>query len=439
MYGYRGRVLCFKMGEIRIMQMYLMLDKEEKLYGFYPSYTGIAANGELEFIQKKETDTVKALKIELISVDEVRESRNERDYVFCKVEYDNQTYWFNACNYGAAIVELYLMLNRPDDFLQKLGRIYVYYVFSDTPSLIDKDGESPKIYQISSLAENVLKDLNDWNRDLCALAISSMDETVNTENELQQLQSRLLPNIGEITIINEDFTRASVQNVKSACPVVCSYLFLEENDCSYDFMAFYMRCMKLEDKTEFLFWIFIYESCVGSTRLPYVLYKAIIENRFVAFADNYKNKREYFKDWNKRWIKHSTGKIKRKAEVWKFGANKSESDYCFELVKNGIKTATSYLYDEKTFIAPQQYSIVTNWDATEEVQLITNRYYITSFKEITERHAYLEGEGARTLEEWKTIHKDFFTKELAEKGQEFTEDALIVCEEFAKCQWAKKE
>lgn len=53
MYGYRGRVLCFKMGEIRIMQMYLMLDKEEKLYGFYPSYTGIAANGELEFIQKR--------------------------------------------------------------------------------------------------------------------------------------------------------------------------------------------------------------------------------------------------------------------------------------------------------------------------------------------------------------------------------------------------
>ena len=108
-------------------------------------------------------------------------------------------------------------------------------------------------------------------------------------------------------------------------------------------------------------------------------------------------------------------------------------------MKNGIKTATSYLYDEKTFIAPQQYSIVTNWDATEEVQLITNRYYITSFKEITERHAYLEGEGARTLEEWRIIHKDFFTKELAEKGQEFTEDALIVCEEFAKCQWAKKE
>ena len=33
--------------------MYLMLDKEEKLYGFYPSYTGIAANGELEFIQKR--------------------------------------------------------------------------------------------------------------------------------------------------------------------------------------------------------------------------------------------------------------------------------------------------------------------------------------------------------------------------------------------------
>lgn len=421
------------------MQMYLMLDKEEKLYGFYPSYTGIAANGELEFIQKKETDTVKALKIELITVDEVRESHNERDYVFCKVEYDNQTYWFNACNYGAAIVELYLILNRPGDFIQKLGRIYTYYVFDDTPGTIDKDGETPEIYQISSLAENVLNHLNDWNRDLCALAISSMDETVTTENELQQLQVRLLPNIGEITIINEDFTLASVRNIKSASPVVCSYLFLEENDCSYDFMIFYMRCMKLEDKTEFLFWIFIYESCVGSTRLPYVLYKAIIENQFAAFADDYKNKREYFKDWNKRWIKHSTGNIKRKAEVWKFGANKSESDYCFELVKNGIKTATSYLYDEKTFTPPSECSILTNWDGTEELQIITQKYYISAFKDVPERQAIREGEGTCTLEDWRTIHKEFFAKELALQGKKFDDNVLIVCEEFYVGEWMKKE
>ena len=122
-----------------------------------------------------------------------------------------------------------------------------------------------------------------------------------------------------------------------------------------------------------------------------------------------------------------------------FGDNKSESDYCFDLVKYGRKTATSYLYDEKTFTAPTEYSILTNWDGTEELQIITQKYYISAFKDVPERQADREGEGSCTLEDWRTTHKEFFAKELALQGKEFDENMLIVCEEFYKGEWVKKE
>lgn len=126
---------------------------------------------------------------------------------------------------------------------------------------------------------------------------------------------------------------------------------------------------------------------------------------------------------------NGNNKKKNKLEVWKLGANKTESDYLFNLVKQGIKTATSYLYDE-TFVEPSKYSILTNWDETEEIGLETISFCIVPFNDVTKEYALKEGEGAITLNEWKLVHKEFFTKRLALQGKEFSEDIKIVCEEF---------
>lgn len=123
--------------------------------------------------------------------------------------------------------------------------------------------------------------------------------------------------------------------------------------------------------------------------------------------------------------------MKNNLETWKFGTNKIESDFLFNLVKQGIKTATSYLFDE-TFVAPSRYSILTNWDETEKINLETTKFYVVLFKEVDKEHAWKEGEGTRTLEEWRTIHKEFFSKRLALQGKEFDENLKIVCEEFVR-------
>lgn len=121
--------------------------------------------------------------------------------------------------------------------------------------------------------------------------------------------------------------------------------------------------------------------------------------------------------------------MKNNIEVWKFGTDKTESDYLFSLVKQGLKTATSYLYDEN-FVTPNKFSILCDWDGNEEIKLETINFHIVPFKDVTELHAYKEGEGDRTLNFWRKIHKDFFAKRLMLQGRTFSEDVLVVCEEF---------
>lgn len=118
-------------------------------------------------------------------------------------------------------------------------------------------------------------------------------------------------------------------------------------------------------------------------------------------------------------------------EKWCFLDNKEESDYLFELVKVGVKTATSYLFiDNKQLLNENPVSILTNWDKTEELKINTTKIYKCKFKEISKEHAFKEGEGDKTLKHWKKVHKKFFIKECERLNKKFSEGIEIVCEEF---------
>jgi uncharacterized protein YhfF len=51
---------------------------------------------------------------------------------------------------------------------------------------------------------------------------------------------------------------------------------------------------------------------------------------------------------------------------------------------------------------------------------------------VSEEHAYKEGEGDRSLSYWREVHKRFFLPQMEEAGLSFTDDMLVVCEEFIK-------
>ena len=66
------------------------------------------------------------------------------------------------------------------------------------------------------------------------------------------------------------------------------------------------------------------------------------------------------------------------------------------------------------------------WFAIVETILVE----VVPFDDVTEEHAYMEGEGDRTLQYWRKVHQEFFSKELYKVNNEFHQKIPVVCERF---------
>lgn len=120
--------------------------------------------------------------------------------------------------------------------------------------------------------------------------------------------------------------------------------------------------------------------------------------------------------------------------AWPFGA---EPDTLAQLVLAGIKTGTASLhlwYEDETEPIPKvgDFSIIL--DSREEAVCIirTTKVYTVPFCSVSEEHAFLEGEGDRTLSYWRRVHEAFFSEELHKAGLTFDPEMQVVCEEFEK-------
>ena len=60
----------------------------------------------------------------------------------------------------------------------------------------------------------------------------------------------------------------------------------------------------------------------------------------------------------------------------------------------------------------------------------TTRVSVVPFMQVSAEHACKEGEGDWSLTYWRTVHAQAFADELAEIHMNFSEDMLVVCEEF---------
>ena len=121
-----------------------------------------------------------------------------------------------------------------------------------------------------------------------------------------------------------------------------------------------------------------------------------------------------------------------KYEGWQFGG---EPDNLANLVLRGIKTATAsgadlYELDGDEFPNVGDYSIILDSKDNPVCVIRTTKVYVEKFKNVSKEHAYKEGEGDRSLEYWRMVHKAFFTSEYKEYGLEFNEDINVLCEEF---------
>lgn len=119
-------------------------------------------------------------------------------------------------------------------------------------------------------------------------------------------------------------------------------------------------------------------------------------------------------------------------QAWAFGV---EADALANLVVSGQKCATTSLYvwyerGEERLPQVSNYNIILNGRDEAVCIVETTKVIVVPFNEVTEEHAFKEGEGDRCLKTWQAIHRSFFTKELLEMGLRFHDEMLVVCEEF---------
>ena len=119
-------------------------------------------------------------------------------------------------------------------------------------------------------------------------------------------------------------------------------------------------------------------------------------------------------------------------EAWAYG---DDPDTLAELTRAGVKTATASagpLYDLEGEPLPRagEYSVILDSGENAVAVIRTTRVYTVPFDQVSTEHAWKEGEGDRSLAYWRKVHEDFFQKELAEAGLEFSRSMPVVCEEF---------
>ncbi len=117
-------------------------------------------------------------------------------------------------------------------------------------------------------------------------------------------------------------------------------------------------------------------------------------------------------------------------EAWSFGNSKKLADELGQLVLDGKKTATcsllrAYNGFENEIPRVGVYSVLCNGDDVPICVVFLTDTWVCKYNEVTEKHAFEEGEGDRSLEHWKEVHQQFFSQ-----YDGFHEEDDLVCERF---------
>lgn len=98
----------------------------------------------------------------------------------------------------------------------------------------------------------------------------------------------------------------------------------------------------------------------------------------------------------------------------------------------GVSKPYTYILGGEEDPLPQSgdYSIILNSKDEAVCVIQTTKTTVVPFDEVSEEHAYKEGEGDRSLAYWRVVHEEFFTKEFEETEIEFNGQTRILCEEF---------
>jgi uncharacterized protein YhfF len=122
-------------------------------------------------------------------------------------------------------------------------------------------------------------------------------------------------------------------------------------------------------------------------------------------------------------------------QVWHFGNTREMATELVDLVLAGRKTATASSLamnqlEPESAPKPDGYSVVTDYDGKPVCVVRTVEIRHVPFDEVDAVFAAEEGEGDLSLEYWRRVHLDYFTKEAEQHGFEFDQKSIVCCERF---------
>ena len=121
--------------------------------------------------------------------------------------------------------------------------------------------------------------------------------------------------------------------------------------------------------------------------------------------------------------------------AWAFGDTPEQADELLALVLSGIKTAAATaLWDYEAageeLPKPGALGILTDGRGVPHALVVTTQVEIVPFDEVSAEHAYLEGQGDRSLATWREVLERSFT-EHAVHSRGFSLDMPVVLQRFA--------
>jgi uncharacterized protein YhfF len=123
-------------------------------------------------------------------------------------------------------------------------------------------------------------------------------------------------------------------------------------------------------------------------------------------------------------------------QVWHFGDSESLARDLAELVLYGRKRATAGLWwdaetDSNMMPAVGGYSVVTDFGGAPLLVIRTTNVEVRPYREVDADFAAAEGEGDGSLDFWRRVHWDYFSRRCRALGRQLSEDVPVILERFA--------
>lgn len=139
--------------------------------------------------------------------------------------------------------------------------------------------------------------------------------------------------------------------------------------------------------------------------------------------------------WNKFLLQNPAANNREMPISFYFCDNQKDADECAELVIQRTKraTATSLWWFEKHNEPLPKIGdryIITNWIGEAKAIVETTLVEQIPYDKISPEFAEIEGEGDKSLNYWKKVHREYYTREMKPFHEEFAEHMIIVCEQF---------